>query len=77
MISIGIQGYHILIESETCNESTGIVVNSIGRVSPVEGSRPGQCEREEVYRFLFVSEIISAREGREFDPRELCVVFRT
>ena len=76
-ISVGTKGYHILIESEAVNESTGIVVSAIARVSPVKGSRPGRCEREEVCRFLFVSEIVSAREGREFHPRELCVVFRT
>ena len=76
-ISVGTSGYHILIESEAVNKSTGIVVSVIAWVSPVKGSRPGRCEREEVCRFLFVSETVSAREGREFDPRELCVVFRT
>ena len=75
-ISVGTKGSHILNESEAVNESTGIVVSAIARVSLVNGSRPGQCERDEVCRF-FVSEIVSARKGREFDPRELCVVFRT
>ena len=76
-ISVGTKGYHILNESEVVNESTGLVVSAIARVSPVKGSRPSRCEREEVCRFLIVSEIVSARVGREFDHRELCVVFRT